>query len=101
MGRLSSGSARQWRMNYRPGWRKTGVDGFNLRYAVTPETFESIVDLLVPELQRRGVYPKAYRRAPCGKAVRKGPYLSESHPANRYRDIEAVKRAQALLPTGS
>ncbi|HXW30784.1 MAG TPA: hypothetical protein VEK55_15590 [Xanthobacteraceae bacterium] len=27
-------------------------------YAVTPETFVDIVDLLVPELPRRGVYPR-------------------------------------------
>jgi long-chain alkane monooxygenase len=32
----------------------TGVDGFNLAYAVTPETFADFVDLVVPELQRRG-----------------------------------------------
>ncbi len=30
---------------------ETDVDGFNLAYAVTPETFEDIVDLLVSELQ--------------------------------------------------
>ncbi|MGO8470033.1 5,10-methylene tetrahydromethanopterin reductase, partial [Rhizobium leguminosarum] len=29
----------------------TDVDGFNLAYAVTPESFEDAVDLLVPELQ--------------------------------------------------
>ena len=30
------------------------IDGFNLAYAVSPETFEDVVDLVVPELQRRG-----------------------------------------------
>lgn len=81
---------------------ETGVDGFNLAYAVTPETFESIVDLLVPELQRRGVYPKTYKPGTLReKLFGKGPYLSQTHPANSYRDIEAVKRAQALLATGS
>ena len=39
---------------------ETGVDGYNLAYAVTPETFEDVVNLLVPELQKRGVYPTAY-----------------------------------------
>ena len=33
-----------------------GVDGFNLAYAVTPETFIDFVDLVVPELQRRSCY---------------------------------------------
>src|SRR5205807_326132 len=34
----------------------TDIDGFNLAYAVTPESFEDFVDLVVPELQRRGLY---------------------------------------------
>ena len=36
---------------------ETDVDGFNLAYAITPGTFEDIVEHLVPELQRRGAYP--------------------------------------------
>jgi FMN-dependent oxidoreductase (nitrilotriacetate monooxygenase family) len=75
---------------------ETGVDGFNLAYAVTPETFEDIVNLLVPELQRRGVYPKSY---PVGTLREKlfggGPYLGVDHPGSQYRDIEAIKRTQA------
>jgi FMN-dependent oxidoreductase (nitrilotriacetate monooxygenase family) len=38
----------------------TGIDGFNLAAAVVPETFEQVVDLLVPELQRRGRFKRAY-----------------------------------------
>lgn len=34
------------------------VDGFNLGYVTTPGTFEDVVDLLVPELRRRGIYPQ-------------------------------------------
>lgn len=33
------------------------VDGFNISYVTTPGTFEEVVDLLVPELRRRGLYP--------------------------------------------
>jgi FMN-dependent oxidoreductase (nitrilotriacetate monooxygenase family) len=40
----------------------TGVDGFNLAFAVRPETFVDVVDFLVPELQRRGRYKTAYRQ---------------------------------------
>ncbi|BAU38481.1 monooxygenase [Acetobacter pasteurianus NBRC 101655] len=40
---------------------ETGIDGFNLAYAVAPETFEDIVDLIIPELQRRGRYKTAYQ----------------------------------------
>jgi len=79
------------------GWvEETDVDGFNLAYAVTPETFEDVVDLLVPELQKRGVYPRAYRPGTLReKLFGDGPYLPASHPAAGYRDIEAVKRRVA------
>jgi hypothetical protein len=34
------------------------LDGFNLGYVITPGTFEDVVELLIPELQQRGLYPK-------------------------------------------
>ena len=75
---------------------ETDVDGFNLAYAVTPETFEDVVNLLVPELQKRGAYPKAYRPGTLReKLFGDGPYLPSNHPAAAYRDIEAVKRREA------
>jgi len=74
----------------------TDVDGFNLAYAVTPETFEDVVGFVVPELQRRGVYPTAYKPGTLReKLFGEGPYLQAPHPAANYRDIEAVKRADA------
>jgi alkanesulfonate monooxygenase SsuD/methylene tetrahydromethanopterin reductase-like flavin-dependent oxidoreductase (luciferase family) len=39
--------------------KEADVDGFNLGYVTTPGTFEDVVDLLVPELRRRGLYPEA------------------------------------------
>nr|WP_321573504.1 hypothetical protein [Geminicoccus flavidas] len=63
---------------------------------MTPETFESIVGYLVPELQARGVYPTAYRPGTLReKLFGKGPRLSTPHPAAAYRNIEVVKRAEA------
>ena len=38
----------------------TDVDGFNLAYGVMPETFVNFVNLVVPELQRRGRYKRDY-----------------------------------------
>src|SRR4051794_14917010 len=38
----------------------TDVDGFNLAYAVVPETFTGFVDLIVPEPQKRGRYKRDY-----------------------------------------
>jgi FMN-dependent oxidoreductase (nitrilotriacetate monooxygenase family) len=75
---------------------ETDVDGFNLAYAVTPETFEDVVGFVVPELQRRGAYPKTYRLGTLrDKLFGDGPYLKAPHPAAQYRDIEAVKRREA------
>ncbi|HEX2888080.1 LLM class flavin-dependent oxidoreductase [Vineibacter terrae] len=65
----------------------TDVDGFNLAYAVTPETFADIADLVVPVLQERGVFKRDY--APG--TLREKLYghgrarLREDHPAARYR----------------
>jgi hypothetical protein len=75
---------------------ETGIDGFNLAYAVTPETFTDIVDLVVPELQRRGVYKLDYaagtlREKPsrCGWAR-----LPSSHPAAKARPLVDLKNSQ-------
>src|SRR5689334_2472685 len=38
----------------------TDVDGFNLAYAMMPESFAEFVDLVVPELQKRGRYKRDY-----------------------------------------
>lgn len=78
-------------------WQEeTDVDGFNLAYAVAHETFEDVVNLLVPELQRRGVYPTAYKPGTLReKLFGEGPLLPANHPAAAFRDIEKVKREQA------
>ncbi|MBB4402867.1 MULTISPECIES: LLM class flavin-dependent oxidoreductase [Rhizobium/Agrobacterium group] len=74
----------------------TDVDGFNLAYAVTPDSFEDVVGYIVPELQKRGVYPTAYKPGTLReKLFGDGDYLAANHPANRYRDIEAIKREEA------
>ncbi|KAI0882448.1 nitrilotriacetate monooxygenase component A [Annulohypoxylon maeteangense] len=40
-------------------WVREGdLDGFNIGYVTTPGTFEEVVELLIPELRRRGVYPE-------------------------------------------
>lgn len=64
-----------------------GVDGFNLTYVVAPETYADIVELLVPELQRRGRYkadytPGTFREKLYGAGR---PRLLAPHPAARHR----------------
>nr|OQO22110.1 hypothetical protein B0A51_12559 [Rachicladosporium sp. CCFEE 5018] len=39
--------------------READLDGFNVAYVTTPGTFEDVVELLVPELRRRGLYKKS------------------------------------------
>lgn len=66
---------------------ETDVDGFNLAYAVTPETFEDIATHVVPVLQERGSFKRGY--APG--TLREKLYgagrarLPAAHPAARMR----------------
>jgi FMN-dependent oxidoreductase (nitrilotriacetate monooxygenase family) len=66
---------------------ETDVDGFNLAYAVAPETFSDFVDLVVPELQRRGCYKRDYAAGTLREKLY-GPgraRLGAEHPAARFR----------------
>jgi FMN-dependent oxidoreductase (nitrilotriacetate monooxygenase family) len=60
----------------------TGIDGFNLTYALAHETLERVVDLVVPELQRRGRYAAAYAPGTLRhKLFGRGPRLPADHAA--------------------
>jgi long-chain alkane monooxygenase len=70
---------------------ETDVDGFNLSYIVTPESFSDFVELVVPELQRRGVYKLDYSVGTLREKLY-GPgraRLPQSHPAAMYRNAGA------------
>jgi alkanesulfonate monooxygenase SsuD/methylene tetrahydromethanopterin reductase-like flavin-dependent oxidoreductase (luciferase family) len=58
-------------------WREADVDGFNVNYISSPSSMEDLVELLVPELQRRGIYRKEYP-VPGGTA-RENLYGEEGH----------------------
>jgi FMN-dependent oxidoreductase (nitrilotriacetate monooxygenase family) len=66
---------------------ETGIDGFNLAYIVTPESFSDFVDLVVPELQRRGVYKREYRGGTLREKLSGSgrSRLPENHPVASYR----------------
>ena len=69
------------------GWaRDTGIDGFNLARTVTPECFEDIVELVVPELQNRGAYKTAYAPGTLrDKLFERGPRLPAHHAGAAFR----------------
>ncbi len=66
----------------------TDVDGFNLAYALAHETFSDVVEFIVPELQKRGVYPTAYSEGTLrNKLFGSGAYLNETHRGASYRNL--------------
>src|SRR5439155_26765280 len=66
---------------------QTGVDGLNLSFAISPESFEDAAELLVPELTRRGRYKQAYRTGTLREKLFGAgrPRLAPPHPAARLR----------------
>jgi FMN-dependent oxidoreductase (nitrilotriacetate monooxygenase family) len=65
---------------------ETGIDGFNLSRTVTPESYADFIDLVVPELQSRGVYKTAYEEGALRhKLFGGGDRLPARHPAAAYR----------------
>lgn len=67
--------------------RVADLDGFNVGYVTSPSSFEDVVDLLVPELRRRGIYtPEGdsgtirERYFGAGKA-----HLLDDHTGSRYK----------------
>ncbi|QPF76274.1 LLM class flavin-dependent oxidoreductase [Roseateles sp. DAIF2] len=64
----------------------TGIDGFNLAYAVAHETFRDVVELVVPELQQRGRYRRDYRPGTLRQQLfGAGSRLNERHAGRKVR----------------
>ncbi|KAG8166090.1 hypothetical protein KVR01_004642 [Diaporthe batatas] len=88
LGPVSVGSP-QTVANELESWvREADVDGFNLGYVTTPGTFEEVVDLLVPELRRRGLYPEPLEEQLTAreKIYGKGQTgLRDDHTGSRYK----------------
>jgi alkanesulfonate monooxygenase SsuD/methylene tetrahydromethanopterin reductase-like flavin-dependent oxidoreductase (luciferase family) len=64
------------------GWQGAGLSGFRLRPATLPYDLNQIIEHLVPELQRRGVFRTAYPSAEGTSTLRE--LLGLTRPANRY-----------------
>ena len=62
------------------------IDGFNLQRAGEPQHLIDFVDLVVPELQNRGVYKTAYREGSFRqKLFGTGDRIGAGHPAARHK----------------
>lgn len=85
MHRVITGTAEQVADRLEKMIDDTGIDGFNVLPNVQPGGFEDLVDLVIPELQRRGRYRTTYegttlreRFAGAGR-----PRLADDHPSRR------------------
>ena len=60
-------------------WLATGAsDGFNIMFHTVPQGVEEFVDLVIPELTRRGIFRKAY----TGTTLRE--HLGLQRPVNQF-----------------
>jgi FMN-dependent oxidoreductase (nitrilotriacetate monooxygenase family) len=65
---------------------ETDVDGFNLAYAITPGTFEDIVEFVIPVLRARGAYPDSYADGSLrNKLHGRGDRLPTEHKGSLFR----------------
>jgi hypothetical protein len=65
---------------------------------VTPESYEDFIDIVIPELQERGLYKTAYEEGSLRHRIfGQGDRLSVRHTAADYRDLgaSAVRRRAA------
>ncbi|KAJ5814600.1 hypothetical protein N7474_006377 [Penicillium riverlandense] len=103
LGATPVGTATQVADNMERWVEEADVDGFNLAYAVKPGSFKDIIDLLIPELRRRGLFwddyavPKGtYRENLFAQPGQSGPRAD--HPASKYRWNAGVDAAKAPVP---
>ena len=64
---------------------QTDIDGFNISRSVAPESMVDFVDLVVPELQRRGVYKTRYDDGTLREKLYGTARLLPAHPAAQWR----------------
>lgn len=79
------------------------IDGFNLAYAIFPGSFEDVAKLLVPELQRRGMFwdeytvpGGTYRENFYGMPGQKQPL--DEHVASKYKWKAGIPKEDHRIP---
>lgn len=80
---------------------EAGIDGFNISHAISPGSFEDVIEFLIPELRRRGVFwdPVAAE----GRTTRenyladgRGPRLRDDHPGARFKWPASSRKAASV-----
>ncbi|KAJ5896400.1 Nitrilotriacetate monooxygenase component A/pristinamycin IIA synthase subunit A [Penicillium subrubescens] len=70
--------------------READLDGFNIGYVTTPGSFEDLIDLVIPELRKRGLYPDLPSESDEPLTAREKVYgkgqkeLRDDHEGSRY-----------------
>lgn len=65
---------------------ETDIDGFNLAYAVTPGTWQDVIEHVIPVLRARGAYPEEYTPGTLRHKLQgKGDRVQDTHRAAKYR----------------
>ena len=79
------------------------IDGFNLSRTVMPECVEDFVELVVPELQARGVYKTAYADGTLREKLYGAgrAYLPGAHPAGAARSGMMTGRLSGPVETAT
>ena len=75
---------------------QTDIDGFNLTRLVAHESLRDFVDLVVPELQSRGIYKEDYAPGTLREAVRRGRRAAAGLASGR----QPPARPRRLKPAG-
>ncbi|ORY72722.1 luciferase-like domain-containing protein [Leucosporidium creatinivorum] len=77
-------------------WVEVGdVDGFNLSHFSRSQSFEDIVELLIPELQRRGIFRNEYPEMPQPKGATQKKHLHHTHYGYSHKWLETEEEAKA------
>ncbi|KAJ9134873.1 Nitrilotriacetate monooxygenase component A/pristinamycin IIA synthase subunit A [Coniochaeta hoffmannii] len=83
--------------------KEADVDGFNFAYVLFPQSFKDIIDLLLPELRRRGLFwddydvpSGTYRENFYGRAGQR--YPPDQHVASSYHWKAGVPASEHAIP---
>jgi FMN-dependent oxidoreductase (nitrilotriacetate monooxygenase family) len=74
---------------------QAGVDGFNIAYMIRGKSVDEFIDLVVPELRRRGRLPAAGGPTLRERLFGEGPTLPSDHPGHR---DQALPGTTTLVP---